>query len=60
MSAGPIRQHYSVATGKGLEAAPSRKGSPGYAKGGRVTGGVGGVSHKSCPPGFKKMPEKCK
>lgn len=53
-----VRQHYSIATGGGLTGAPSRKGSPGYAKGGRVSGkGVaGGVKHVACPSGFKKMP----
>lgn len=51
-----VRQRYSVATGGGLQKEPSRAGSPGYAKGGKVTskGPVGGVVGKK-PGGFKPM-----
>lgn len=31
-----VRQHYSIATGGGQTAAPSKAGSPGFKKGGRV------------------------
>lgn len=30
------RQHYDIATGGGQKAAPSKAGSPGFKKGGRV------------------------
>lgn len=41
------RQHYKLATGHGLDEAPSRKGSPGYAKGGHVKA----VSHPHAAKG---------
>lgn len=40
MSDDATRQHYKLATGKGLDSEPSKKGSPGYAKGGHVHKGV--------------------
>lgn len=30
------RQHYQMATGKGLNSAPSKNPSPGYSKGGKA------------------------
>jgi hypothetical protein len=55
-----VRQRYSIATGGGEARAGSNQGSkPAYAKGGAVRsvyGNGGGVTHKSSPSGFKKMP----
>lgn len=36
MSGDPTRQHYQMATGKGLETAPSKSPSPGMKKGGKA------------------------
>jgi hypothetical protein len=41
MSNAPTRQHYSLATGKGLDKAPSGKPNPGYSKGGKARMGYG-------------------
>jgi hypothetical protein len=49
MSNSPTRQHYGLATGKGLEKAPNSKPNPGYSKGGkaRMGYGKGGAMKKS-------------
>jgi hypothetical protein len=48
MSNSATRQHYSLATGKGLEKAPPSKPNPGFSKGGkaRMGYGKGGMTKK--------------
>lgn len=42
------RQHYKLATGKGLDAAPAKgSGTPGFKKGGPVRKQSGGSMYKS-------------
>jgi hypothetical protein len=50
----PTRQRYGLATGQGLDGAPPRAGSPGYAKGGKVKS-TGGVPKGLKIAGFKKQ-----
>lgn len=40
------RQHYQLATGKGLTKAPSSKGSPGFKRGGAVKRNAGGAMYR--------------
>lgn len=50
-----VRQRYGLATGGGESKPAAGKGvSPAYAKGGQVKS-HSGVSHQSCPSGFKAM-----
>lgn len=47
MADNATRQHYDIATGGGQKAEPSKAGSPGFKKGGRVGAFKRGAQNKS-------------